>query len=218
MHTFLRKLGKCRKLSRNNLAKIPISEKVKHIAFHGGWLKLDLFKNQIQPMKWREMPQMSVSVSSPQTSYRDSEPKRLTQSFVWDREDEVNLLQEWPRFFIPCPLIYALCNDFEVLRMKRWDLSPLPWDLGWSCDLFQLTWCSWRDRVPVLLKGQRPHQEEDCCLSRGRPQLAHSQSIPTSVVKPVWFNRATCLTFSWPQPHGWAQLRPENALRWPRDA
>lgn len=101
MHTFLRKLGKHRKLSRNNLAKIPISEKVKHIAC--GWLKLDLFKNQIQPMKQREMPQMSVSISSPQTSYRDSEPKRLTQSFIWDREDEVNLSQEWPRFFIPLP-------------------------------------------------------------------------------------------------------------------
>lgn len=66
MHSFLRKLGKYRKLSRNNLAKSPISEKVKHIAFHGGWLKLDLFKNQIYSMKQREMPQMAVSVSSPQ--------------------------------------------------------------------------------------------------------------------------------------------------------
>lgn len=63
----LRKLGKYRKLSRNNLAKIPISEKVKRIAFYGGWLKLYLFENQMLPMKQREMPQTSVSVSIPQT-------------------------------------------------------------------------------------------------------------------------------------------------------
>ena len=33
-------------MSRNTLAKIQISEKLKHIAFQGGWLKLGLFKTK----------------------------------------------------------------------------------------------------------------------------------------------------------------------------
>lgn len=75
-------------MSRNNLAKIQISEKLKHIAFQGGWLKLGLFKNQIHPMKQREMTQMSR----------------------FDARDGIPAPSRGPRGPVPFPTLVEHCN------------------------------------------------------------------------------------------------------------